>query len=93
MGLPVAIATDFNPGSTFCSSMPLMLTLAVTRMRLSSLPKHGRRPRPARQKRWGKGAGWERLVPGWQADFALFPTRPTTNIFLTTTAATTCGRR
>lgn len=35
MGLPVAVATDWNPGSTMSSSMPLAMTLAVTQMRVS----------------------------------------------------------
>lgn len=34
-GIPVAIATDFNPGSQMCFSMPMMLTLACTQMRLT----------------------------------------------------------
>lgn len=28
-GVPVALATDFNPGSCYCESMPLMVSLAV----------------------------------------------------------------
>ena len=35
MGLPVALATDFNPGSNMCSSMPMAMTLAVTQMKLT----------------------------------------------------------
>jgi imidazolonepropionase len=31
-GVPVAIATDFNPGSCMSYSMPLMMTIAVTHM-------------------------------------------------------------
>lgn len=34
-GVPVAIATDFNPGSCMSYSMPLMLTIACTQMRMS----------------------------------------------------------
>jgi len=34
-GIPLAIATDFNPGSQMCSSMQMMLTLACTQMRMS----------------------------------------------------------
>lgn len=34
-GIPLAIATDFNPGSQMCSSMQMMLTLACTQMRLT----------------------------------------------------------
>jgi imidazolonepropionase len=34
-GLPLAIATDFNPGSSMSYSMPLMLTIACTQMGLT----------------------------------------------------------
>jgi len=34
-GLPVAIATDFNPGSCMSYSMPMMMTLACTQMGLT----------------------------------------------------------
>src|SRR5262249_48045018 len=32
-GLPIALATDFNPGTTMSSSMSMAMTLAVTQMR------------------------------------------------------------
>ncbi|HEX9006765.1 MAG TPA: imidazolonepropionase [Bacteroidota bacterium] len=34
-GIPVALATDFNPGSCMSFSMPLMMTIACTQMRMS----------------------------------------------------------
>ena len=34
-GLPVAVATDFNPGTCMSESMPLMLTFACLKLRLS----------------------------------------------------------
>ncbi len=34
-GMPVALATDFNPGSSHCESMPLMITLACLNMKMS----------------------------------------------------------
>jgi imidazolonepropionase len=34
-GLGVVLATDFNPGSSPSASMPMMLSLAVTQMRMS----------------------------------------------------------
>lgn len=34
-GVPVALATDFNPGSCMSYSMPLMMTLACTQMRMT----------------------------------------------------------
>ncbi len=35
MGLPVAIATDYNPGSCNCDSMPFTMTLACLQMGMS----------------------------------------------------------
>jgi imidazolonepropionase len=34
-GVPVALASDFNPGSCMSYSMPLMMTIACTQMKLS----------------------------------------------------------
>src|SRR5207244_6407887 len=34
-GATVALATDFNPGSAFCESLPLVCTLACTQLRMS----------------------------------------------------------
>ncbi len=34
-GVPIAIATDFNPGTCFCYSIPMMLSLACIQMGLS----------------------------------------------------------
>ncbi|MFA5141039.1 MAG: imidazolonepropionase [Elusimicrobiota bacterium] len=34
-GLPVALATDFNPGSCPCWNMQMILSIAVTRMRMT----------------------------------------------------------
>jgi imidazolonepropionase len=34
-GVPVALATDFNPGTCYTESMPMILTLAVLQMRLT----------------------------------------------------------
>jgi imidazolonepropionase len=34
-GVPVAIATDFNPGSCCCVSLPLMLTFACSQLHLT----------------------------------------------------------
>jgi imidazolonepropionase len=35
-GLPIALATDFNPGTSPTVSLPLVLTLAVSQLRLSA---------------------------------------------------------
>ena len=34
-GAAVALATDFNPGSAFCESLPLVCSLAATQLRMS----------------------------------------------------------
>lgn len=34
-GIPLALATDFNPGSQMCYSMQMMLTLACTQMQMT----------------------------------------------------------
>jgi imidazolonepropionase len=34
-GAIVALATDFNPGSAFCQSLPLVMSLACTQLRMS----------------------------------------------------------
>ena len=34
-GLPVALASDFNPGSSHCESMPMTITLACLMMKMS----------------------------------------------------------
>ncbi len=34
-GAVVALATDFNPGSAFCESLPLVMSLACTQLRLA----------------------------------------------------------
>ncbi len=34
-GAPIALATDFNPGSAFCESLPLVTALACTQLRLA----------------------------------------------------------
>lgn len=35
-GLPVALATDFNPGSSFTESMPMIMSLSCLMMRMTS---------------------------------------------------------
>ena len=34
-GLPVALATDFNPGSSFTESMPMIMSLACLMMKMT----------------------------------------------------------
>ncbi len=71
MGLAVALATDFNPGSNMSSSMPMAMTLAVTQMKVT----------PA--EAWmastvnaayavGEGGRLGRIQAGYEADLVLF---------------------
>ena len=36
MGLPVVLATDFNPGSSPTASMPMVLSLAATQLKMNA---------------------------------------------------------
>jgi imidazolonepropionase len=36
MGLPVVLATDFNPGSSPTASMPMVVSLAATQMKMTA---------------------------------------------------------
>jgi imidazolonepropionase len=70
-GLAVALATDWNPGSTMSSSMSLAMTLAVTQMRLT--PAEAWMAATANAAfALGMGTRVGRIQPGWQADLCLF---------------------
>jgi imidazolonepropionase len=71
MGVAVALATDFNPGSSMSSSMALTLTLAVTQMRFT--PAEAWLAATANAA-WAVGEGGRlgRLEPGYQADLAMY---------------------
>ena len=69
-GVPIAIATDHNPGSSPVLAMPLMLNMACTLFRLTPLEAwlgatvHGARALGLHDR--------GRLAPGQRADFALW---------------------
>ena len=70
-GLAIALATDFNPGSTMSSSMSMALTLAVTQMHLS--PAEAWMAATANAAcAVSEGADVGRIQPGFQADLCLF---------------------
>ncbi len=71
MGLPIALATDFNPGSTMSSSMSMAMTLAVTQMKLT--PAEAWMAATANAAcAIGEGGRLGRIQAGHQADLALF---------------------
>lgn len=69
-GVPVAIATDCNPGSSFTESMPFAFGLAVMAM---GLTVEEALTAATRNSAWAAGAGriCGTLEPGKQADFLL----------------------
>ncbi len=69
-GAIVALATDFNPGSAFCESLPLVCSLAATQLRLTpSEALCACTVNAAHVLRRAKDTG--RLAPGYRADVTL----------------------
>jgi len=69
-GVPIAIATDHNPGSSPCLSLLLMLNMACTLFRLT--PEEAWRGVTAHAARALGLADRGRLLPGQRADLALW---------------------
>jgi imidazolonepropionase len=73
-GALVALATDFNPGSAFCDSIPLVLSLACTQMQLA--PEEALVAATANAAHvLGRGDRIGRLQPGFAADVVLLDAR------------------
>ncbi|HET7094435.1 MAG TPA: imidazolonepropionase, partial [Thermomicrobiales bacterium] len=66
----VALATDFNPGSAFCESLPLAMNLACTRLKLSPAEALAAATANAAHV-LGRGGEVGRLAPGYAADVLL----------------------
>jgi imidazolonepropionase len=69
-GAAVALATDFNPGSAFCESLPIVCSLAATQLKLSPAEALGAcTVNAAHVLRRADRIG--RLAPGFAADAVL----------------------
>jgi imidazolonepropionase len=72
-GAVVALATDFNPGSSFCESVPLVCSLAATQMEMSPAEALSAcTVNAAHVLRRSDRKG--RLAPGYDADVVLLDT-------------------
>jgi imidazolonepropionase len=69
-GAAVALATDFNPGSAFCESLPLCCSLAATQLKLSPAEALGACTVNAAHV-LGRAGTIGRLAPGYRADVVL----------------------
>jgi imidazolonepropionase len=69
-GAAVALATDFNPGSAFCESLPLVCSLAATQLKLSPAEALAACTVNAAHV-LGRGDRIGRLAPGYAADLIL----------------------
>lgn len=69
-GAIVALATDFNPGSAFCESLPVVMSLACTQMGLSPAESLAACTVNAAHV-LGRAERKGRLAPGFDADIVL----------------------
>jgi imidazolonepropionase len=72
-GAAVALATDFNPGSSFCESLPLVCALAATQLRLGPAEALAACTVNAAHV-LGRGDEKGRLAAGYDADVLLLDT-------------------
>ena len=69
-GAAIALATDFNPGSAFCDSLPLVCTLACTQLGLA--PEEALAVCTVNAAHvLGQAGRIGRIAPGYQADLVL----------------------
>jgi imidazolonepropionase len=72
-GAAVALATDFNPGSAFCESLPIVCSLAATQLKLSPAEALAACTVNAAHV-LGRSDRKGRLAPGYDADLVLLDT-------------------
>jgi imidazolonepropionase len=72
-GTALALATDFNPGSAFCESLPLCCSLAATQLKLSPAEALSACTVNAAHV-LGRADRLGRLAPGYRADVVLLAT-------------------
>ena len=69
-GAAVALATDFNPGSAFCESLPLVCSLAATQLRIG--PEEALAACTVNAAHiLGRAEDTGRIAPGFRADLVL----------------------
>ena len=90
-GAAVALATDFNPGSAFTESLPLVCSLACTQLHLSPAEALAACTVNAAHV-LGRADRIGRLAPGYRADMPS-STRPTGATSRTTSAGGWSPRR
>jgi imidazolonepropionase len=69
-GAAIALATDFNPGSAFCESLPLVCSLAATQLKLSPAEALAACTVNAAHV-LGRADTLGRIAPGYTADLTL----------------------
>ncbi len=69
-GAAVALATDFNPGSAFCESLPLVCSLAATQLKLAPAEALAACTVNAAHV-LGRAETIGRIAPGYRADLVL----------------------
>jgi imidazolonepropionase len=69
-GVAIALATDFNPGSAFCESLPLVCSLAATQLKLSPAEALAACTVNAAHV-LGRAGTLGRIAPGYAADLTL----------------------